>query len=150
MAGDRALRCQKLRFTEPGFVMRSTNLFPRSNDTSEPLHPPWSTDCKPSWTDPNRSYNDHMAIQLELLLIEAVNLVRAVGERDFDEARFRCSQVGDIAWGDNNATLGNAALNLEAALVGAANDPTAVHEDLLAYLLAELDVVLKPLRDESH
>ena len=88
-----------------------------------------------------------MAIQLELLLVESVHLVRSVTEGDFDEAQFRARQVGEIAWADNNSPLGNAALNLEVALLDAGTAPPGVHEDLLAYLLAELDVVLKPLRD---
>jgi hypothetical protein len=88
-----------------------------------------------------------MAVQLELLLIESVQLVRSVSEGDFEEARFRARQVGEIAWADNNSSIGNAALNLEVALRDAESAPTNVHEDLLAYLLTELDVVLKPLRD---
>lgn len=76
-----------------------------------------------------------MAIQLELLLIESVNLVRSVTEGDFDEARFRARQVGEIAWADNNSSIGNAALNLEVALRDAETAPTGAHEDLLAYLL---------------
>jgi hypothetical protein len=88
-----------------------------------------------------------MAIQLELLLIEAVNLVRSVAEGDFAEAQFRCSQVGELAWADNNSAIGNAAMNLEVALRDAAGAPADVHDDLLPYLLAELEVVLKPLRE---
>ena len=88
-----------------------------------------------------------MAIQLELLLIEAVSLVRSVDERDFAEAQFRARQLGEIAWADNHSTIGNAAMNLEVALRDADASPTGVHEDLLGYLLAELDVVLKPLRE---
>ena len=88
-----------------------------------------------------------MAIQLELLLIEAVSLVRSVDEGDFTEAQFRARQLGEIAWADNNATIGNAAMNLEVALRYADAAPSGVHEDLLTYLLAELDVVLQPLRE---
>ncbi|WP_250628383.1 hypothetical protein [Pinirhizobacter soli] len=89
-----------------------------------------------------------MAIRLELLLIESVNLVRAVGEGDLSEAQFRASQVGDLAWADGNSAVGNAATNLEAALRDADTLPSEAYEDLLAYLLAELDVVLKPLRHQ--
>jgi len=88
-----------------------------------------------------------MAMQLELLLIESVHLVQAVGNGDLTEAQFRARQVGDLAWADGNSTVGNAATNLEAALRDADKVPPGVHEDLLAYLLAELDVVLMPLRD---
>ena len=88
-----------------------------------------------------------MAIQLELLLVESVNLVHSVTEGDFGEARFRARRVGEIAWADNNSSIGNAALNLEVALRDAETAPTGVHEDLLTYLLAELDVVLKPMRE---
>ena len=89
-----------------------------------------------------------MAIQLELLLVESVNLVRSVTEGDFEEAQFRARQVGDIAWADNNSAIGNAALNLEVALRDADKAPTGAHDDLLTFLLAELDVVLKPLRGQ--
>ena len=88
-----------------------------------------------------------MAIQLELLSVESVHLVRSVNEGDFTEAQFRARQVGDIAWADNNSSIGNAALNLEVALRDADKAPAAVHEDLLTFLMAELDGVLKPLRD---
>jgi len=88
-----------------------------------------------------------MAIQLELLIIETVNLVRSVEEGDLAEAQFRCSQVGALAWADNNSSIGNAAINLEVALRNAKTAPTGVHKDLLTHLLAELDVALKPLRE---
>jgi len=87
-----------------------------------------------------------MAIQLEFLLIESVSLVRSLEEGDLDEARFRASQVGNLAWADNNAALGNAALNLEAALRDSKSASIGVYEDLLAYLIAELNQTLKPLR----
>jgi DNA invertase Pin-like site-specific DNA recombinase len=45
-----------------------------------------------------------------------VNLVRSVTEGDFTEAQFRAHQVGTIAWAENNAALGKAAMNLEVAL----------------------------------
>lgn len=88
-----------------------------------------------------------MAIQLELLLIESVHLVRSVDEGDFTEAQFRARQVGDIAWGNGNSAIGNAAMNLEVALRDAKAVPDGAHEESLTYLLAELDSVLKPLRE---
>lgn len=88
-----------------------------------------------------------MAIQLELLLIESVHLVTSVANGDLEEAQFRARQVGDIAWADNNSSLGNAAMALEVALRAGGSAPPGVQDDLLTYLLAELDVVLKPLRD---
>ena len=88
-----------------------------------------------------------MAIQLELLLIESVHLVHSVDEGDFTEAQFRAHKIGDLAWADNNSSIGNAALNLEVALRDVDKAPAGVHQDLLTFLLAELDVVLKPLRE---
>jgi hypothetical protein len=86
-------------------------------------------------------------IQLELLLIESAHLVRSVDEGDLDEAGFRARRVGDLAWADGYSAVGNAANNLEVALRDAKAVPKGAHGDLLACLLAELDVVLKPLRD---
>ena len=87
-----------------------------------------------------------MAIQLELLLLESVNLVRSVVEGDLAEAQFRARRVGDLAWTVNESKVGNAAIELEIALRDAARIPRDAHEDKLAYLLAELERVLASLR----
>jgi hypothetical protein len=73
-----------------------------------------------------------------------------VSDGDFQKAQLRARRVGDIAWADNNSTIGNAAINLETALRQANTVPAGVHEDLFTYLLAELDVVLKPLREKQQ
>ena len=86
-----------------------------------------------------------MALQLELLLVEAVSLISSIEFGDLLEARFRARRIGDLAWSDNNSAIGNAAMNLEVALRDVAS-PEGVHEDLLTYLLSELDIALKPLR----
>jgi hypothetical protein len=82
-----------------------------------------------------------------LLLLDTVAIVEAVGNRDFEEARFRCRQVGNRAWSENEAKVGNAAINLEVALRHAETSPTVKWGRSLEDLTSAVDAFLQPQRD---
>ena len=82
-----------------------------------------------------------------LLLLDTVAVIEAVRNRDFDEARFRCRQVGDRAWFENEAKVGNAAINLEVALRRAETSPTVKWRHSLEDLTSAVDAFLQPERD---
>jgi len=85
-------------------------------------------------------------VDFQLLLIDTVALIEAVRCRDFAEARFRCRQVGDRAWLENEATLGNAAIDLEVALRHAETSPTVRWGKSLEALTTAVDAYLQPER----
>ena len=82
-----------------------------------------------------------------LLLLDTVAVIDAVRNRDFDEARFRCRQVGNRAWSENEAKVGNAAINLEVALRHAETSPTVKWGTSLEDLTSAVDAFLQPERD---
>ena len=82
-----------------------------------------------------------------LLLLDTVAIVEAVRNRDFDEARFRCRQVGNRAWAENVSSVGNAASNLEAALRHAETAPTVRWGQSREDLTLAVDALLQPERD---
>ena len=83
-----------------------------------------------------------------LLLLDTVAVVEAVRNRDFEEARFRCRQVGNRAWIENEAKVGNAAINLEVALRQAERAPTVKWGQSLEDLTSAVDAFLQPERDQ--
>lgn len=83
----------------------------------------------------------------KLLLLDTVVIVEAIRSRDFDEARFRCRQVGDRAWSEGESKVGNAAINLEVALRRAEHAVTVIWEPALEALTCEVDALLLPRRD---
>ena len=78
-----------------------------------------------------------------------MSLIRAIDERDFPEAQFSARQIADQAWAENQSRIGNAAMTLEISLRAADQDPLQRYEDDLAFLIAEVDVKLRPLRKPS-
>lgn len=83
-----------------------------------------------------------------LLLLDTVAVVEAVRNRDFEEARFRCRQVGNRAWIENEAKVGNAAINLEVALRRAETSRTVRWRQSLEALAHAVDECLKPEHDQ--
>jgi hypothetical protein len=87
-----------------------------------------------------------MATTLEILLIDTVHLIQALGEDDFDEARFRCEAIVRRAWADQMSKVGNAAMNLEAFLRPSAIRLQAGRDEALAELIAQVENTASPLR----
>lgn len=83
-----------------------------------------------------------------LLLLDTVAVIEAVRNRDFEEARFRCRQVVNRAWSENESTVGNTAINLEVALRHAETAPTVQWGQSLEELTLAVDTFLQPQREQ--
>lgn len=90
-----------------------------------------------------------MATTLELLLIDTVHLIQALGEDDFEEARFRCESIIRCARGEQMSTVGNAAMHLEAFLQPSALRLQVGRDEALQELVAQVEREAAPLRNAT-
>jgi hypothetical protein len=80
----------------------------------------------------------------EVLLFEMVAVVDAIRARDFDEARFRCQQIGNCERSEAKSRISNAAITLEFALRYPGHLTTMTYEPALEALIREVNAFLRP------
>ena len=83
-------------------------------------------------------------------MLDTITLIQALSEDDFDEARFRCERIVQVAWGDGMPKVGNAAMDVEVSLRAANLGQHVARDEAMAELVRQIETTVAPLRAQAR